>query len=179
MKIDDTIRPTPYSPTDGVENLAVSTFSTLIDNEKVKLDIKTRDKIPNIDGYLELVDEKYHPIGKFEIQVKKLPKNNINIKIKILFLSYCKESILPVILVGVDIDNKKAYWLYIDEDFIKQIKIKSGQKSKTIHFQKENLIDEQHTGSTKAENCLTDRRQQDETAAHRQAGKYYRLAGNL
>ena len=148
MKKEKAIRPAPYSHTDGAENLAVATFVTFLDNEKVKADIKTRDKYPNIDGYLVLVDETLRSIGTLEIQVKKLPSANIKspkIQIETTFFSYCEESSLPVILVGVDTENKKAYWLYVDKNFTSQLKIREGQKSKTVLFPKGNIIDGQNT----------------------------------
>ena len=149
MKKEKAIGPAPYSHTDGAENLAVATFVTLLDNEKIKADIKTRDKYSNIDGYLELVDETLRPIGKIETQVKKMPRANIKspkINVKRSFFSYCEESCLPVILVGVDTEkDKKAYWLYVDKNFTSRLKIREGLKSKTVHFPKGNIIDGQNT----------------------------------
>jgi len=148
MKKEKAIGPAPYSHTDGAENFAVATFLTLLDNEKIKVDIKTRDKFTSIDGYLELVDETFRSIGKLETQVKTLPIVNIEspkIEIETTFFSYCEESCLPVILVGVDTENKKAYWRYIDKNFTSQLEIREGQKSKTVHFPKGNIIDRQNT----------------------------------
>lgn len=147
MKKEGKIRPTPYSHTDGAENQAVDTFVSLLDHEKVKDDIKKRNTIPNIDGYLDLVDETFRSIGKVEVQIKKL--SNVDppkINVKASFFSYCESSILPVLLIGVDVKNKKAHWLYIDENFTSQLKIVDGQKSKTIYYPKENFIDGQNTG---------------------------------
>lgn len=146
MKKEGKIRPAPYSHTDGAENQAVATFVSLLDHEKVKADIKTRDKIPNIDGYLDLVDETFRSIGKVEVQIKKLSEvDPPKIDVKASFFSYCESSILPVLLIGVDVKNKKAHWLYIDENFTSQLKNVDGQKSKTIYFPKENFIDGQNT----------------------------------
>jgi len=39
----------------------------------VKPDLKGRDKHPNTDGTLELVDDLGIPIGKLDIQVRKIP----------------------------------------------------------------------------------------------------------
>jgi hypothetical protein len=153
MKKEKAIRPAPYSHTDGAENLAVNTFVTLLDSEEVKADIKTRDKFPNIDGYLELVDKTHRPIGKIETQVRKLPRANIQspkINVETSFFSYCEESGLPVILVGVDTTDKRAHWLFIDKNFTCQLEIREGQKSKTIHFPKENIIDGENTEYIKA-----------------------------
>lgn len=149
MKKEKAIRPAPYSHTDGPENLAVAIFkSHLYNNGKVKADIKTGSTDPNIDGYLVLVDETIRSIGTLETQVKKLPRANIKspkINVKTPFLSYCEESSLPVILVGVDTKNKKAYWLYVDKNFTSQLKIRAGQKSETVLFPKGNIIDGQNT----------------------------------
>jgi hypothetical protein len=147
MKKEGKIRPAPYSHTDGAENQAVATFVSLLDHEKVKDDIKKRNTIPNIDGYLDLVDETFRSIGKVEVQIKKL--SNVDppkINVKASFFSYCESSILPVLLIGVDVKNKKVHWLYIDENFTSQLKIVDGQKSKTIYYPKENFIDGQNTG---------------------------------
>jgi hypothetical protein len=134
MKEQGKIRSAPYSHTDGAENQAVASFVSLLDHEKVKADIKTRDKNPNIDGYLDLVDETFRSIGKVEAQIKKLSSiDPPRINVETSFFSYCEESFLPVILIGVDVINKKAHWLYIDENFTSQLKIVDGQKSKTIY----------------------------------------------
>jgi hypothetical protein len=157
MKKQGKIRPAPYSHTDGVENQAVATFVSLLDHEKVKADIKTRDKIPNIDGYLDLVDETFRSIGKVEAQIRKLSSiDPPKINVKASFLSYCESSILPVLLIGVDVKNKKAHWLYIDENFTSQLKIVDGQKSKTIYYSKENFVDGQNTKYIQAWKYITD-----------------------
>ncbi len=153
MKEEKSIKPAPYGPTDALETEAVVIFESLIDHEIVKADIKKRDKFPNIDGYLELLDEKRIPIGKTETQVKRLSKANIDppkIRCETSFLSYCEESILPVILIGVDAINRRSYWLHIDENFTAQLRTRAGQKSKTVHFPKGNIIDGQNTGYIQA-----------------------------
>ena len=49
-------KPAPYSPTDTAETTSVDIFISLVDQSRLKLDIKERNKIPNIDGYKELAE---------------------------------------------------------------------------------------------------------------------------
>ena len=51
------IEPAPYSTTDAAEQNAVITFESLVDSRFVKAEIRTRDKYPNVDGIVEIVDE--------------------------------------------------------------------------------------------------------------------------
>lgn len=55
--MNETIRPTSYSSTDEDEVLAIQIFEQSLDCSLVKSDIKKRDKTPNVDGYLEIVDK--------------------------------------------------------------------------------------------------------------------------
>jgi hypothetical protein len=79
------VRATPYSSTDKQETLAIDTFRYLVDHEKVKLDLKERDKYPNIDGNVEIVDENRRPIAKLEVQIKKLPDGEQKIQSRTIF----------------------------------------------------------------------------------------------
>ncbi len=113
--------PSPYSNTDTAETLAVNTFSSLVDPSKVKLDINLRDKYPNTDGYMELVNVSGVPIGKLEVQIKKLPDNfnpeKPKIKIKKSLLSYSNTGTAnPVLHIGVDTSTKTAYWVYVHDN---------------------------------------------------------------
>ena len=117
MSIPEKMRPAPYSGTDEQETLAIDTFRSIVDHKQVKLDVKERDKYPNIDGYIEIVDEENHPVAKLEVQVKKLPEGYENApKLQCptsLFAYAAKVANYPVLLVGVDVSQKKAYWTTI------------------------------------------------------------------
>ena len=102
--------PAPYSQTDAAEQDAVNVFKQLIDTAYVKDDIKTRDKHPNIDGSVELVDDRGKPIGKFDVQIKKIPEGAVKYSCPATLIGYSNVSILPVILICVDVKRKKAYW---------------------------------------------------------------------
>lgn len=134
-------RAAPYSTTDEQETLAITTFRTLIDHAKVKFDIKERDKHPNIDGYLELVDEFRAPIGKLEVQIRKLPDNQPKMQCPISLFSYIETACNPVLLVGVDTIQKKAYWVHVKRALIAESVDGSEQKTKVITFPTTNLLD--------------------------------------
>lgn len=143
------LRPAPYSNTDEPETLAVDIFEKLLDHEKVKADIKKRDKYPNIDGYIELVDEKRIPIGKLEVQIRKLPDNYTSIpkiQCELSLFSYSEAvTCNPVLLIGVDTTQKKAYWVHIDINLISELVKEKDQKTKIISFPNKNIIDGEDT----------------------------------
>jgi hypothetical protein len=108
----DRIRPAPYSNTDEQETLAVDIFKGIVDHKQVKLDVKERDKYPNIDGYIEIVDEKRLPIGKLEVQIRKLPEYHgatPKLQCPTSLFAYSRITNNPVLLVGVDVSQRKAF----------------------------------------------------------------------
>ena len=144
------MQPAAYSANSTEEISATSIFKTSIDLVQVKPDIKELDKFPNIDGYLELTSIDQFPIGKLEVQIKKLsPKksNKPSYQIGLEFLSYCENvAILPVLLVLVDVENKTCYWKHITPFIAAQLIGKATGKTTVIHFSLElDLID----GATK------------------------------
>lgn len=136
-------RATPYSITDEQETLAVDTFKNLVDHARVKLDIKERDKIPNIDGYIEIIDEFRSPIAKLEVQIKKLPDDERKIQCPVSLLNYSNITSLPVLLIGVDINQKKAYWVHVKESLFGSLG--TSQKTKVIDFSSQNVLDGKNT----------------------------------
>ena len=125
------IRPAPYSNTDAAEIEAVTTLRSLLDSRRVRPDLRERDKFPNIDGYVELVDEGGHPLGKIEVQIKKLPSGVTSCPCPSSLVAYSKVTTLPVILVGVDPSNSRAYWTHVSE---LMPGYNSSQRSFTVHF---------------------------------------------
>jgi len=127
------IQPKPYPPTDSAEQDAKVVFENLIDRNIVKADIRTRDKYPNIDGTIELVDEHQLPIGKFDIQLRSIPEGQTSYVCETSLVAYSTSSTLPVLLICVDSANKYAYWKHINAA-MPEFKGKETQKSFTIHF---------------------------------------------
>jgi hypothetical protein len=100
--------PAPYSNTDTAESESVTTMRVLLDPSREKADLKERDKFPNTDGYLELVDEQGLPCGKVEIQIKKIDPGGVSGSCPVRLVGYAKVTTLPVILVGVDPDQSSG-----------------------------------------------------------------------
>ena len=129
------MEPKPYSPTDSAEQDSKTVLESLIDSRLVKTDIRTRDTTPNIDGTIELVDENIKPIGKFDIQLRSIPKGQTSFSCETSLPSYSKVSTLPLLLICVDSAHKCAYWKHINPH-MPELRGKEEQKSFTIHFSK-------------------------------------------
>jgi hypothetical protein len=123
--------PAKHTPQSFIDQEAISMVSAwLAETKRAMPDLRANDKWPNIDGYIEIVDENGFPTGILKAQVKKLSKNDANKKQYTFkkndrkFLSYCKEStdLVPILLIGVGLENgnKKAFWLHIDNNFLVQ-----------------------------------------------------------
>jgi len=133
--------PAKYSETNIPESDAIRVLNFIINLNNVKTEIKTNDKIPNIDGYLEITEDDQTPIGKIEVQIKKLSNNDIDnpkYQCNKKFLSYCENNILPVLIIVADTTNIVAYWRHIDKDFLKCLKIKG--ESVNVNIEIENII---------------------------------------
>lgn len=119
--------PTPYSYSSTAESDSITILDYILDSNRIKSQLAKNDKTPNIDGYLELVDEGAHPVGKLEVQVKTLGLKNFKkpkYQCKKGFLSYCWSSTLPVLLIAVDCSQEKAYWVHLDHNLLESLDIK-------------------------------------------------------
>lgn len=125
------VKPSPYSITDSAEQDAVNTLKSLLDSRFIKDDIRSRDKYPNIDGSLELVDEDQVPYGKIDVQVRKLKTGATKYSCETSLVAYSSVSTLPVILICVDTVNKIAFWRQLSP---LMPEYKKGQRSFTIYF---------------------------------------------
>lgn len=124
-------KPAPYSNTDSAEETAVVILRNLLDPNRVKADIRTRDKYPNIDGTIELVDQENRPFGKFDIQVRKIGDGQKAYSCPTSLVGYSEVSTLPVILACVDVSLRKVYWRHITPTMPEY---KKDQESFTIRF---------------------------------------------
>lgn len=134
--------PASYSATDEQETLAIDTFKNLVDHKRVRMDIKERDKYPNIDGYMELVDDNRSPIGKLEVQIKKLRGEDPKLQCPLSLFDYSEITCNPVLLIGVDTVLKKAYWIHVTTDFVGGKSIGGDQKTLVISFPSGNAVSE-------------------------------------
>jgi hypothetical protein len=124
-------KPAPYSNTDAAEEAAVNVLRSLFDPRRVKADIRTRDKYPNTDGTIELVDLENRPIGKLDVQVRKVGDGQISYSCPSSLVGYSGVSTLPFILACVDVSLRRVYWRHITPTMPEY---KSGQDSFTIRF---------------------------------------------
>ncbi len=127
------MEPKQYPANDSSEQDAKTVLESLVDSHFVKLDIRTRDKVPNVDGTIELVNEKSVPIGKLDIQLRSIPKGHTSYNCEVSLAAYGKVSTLPVLLVCVDTVNKCAYWKHINP-YMPELKGKEKQQSFTVYF---------------------------------------------
>jgi hypothetical protein len=127
------MQPKQYPANDYLEQKAKTVLESLVDGHFVKLDIKTRDKAPNVDGTIELVNAQTIPLGKFDVQLKAIPKGYTSYSCSTSLPAYSKVSILPCLLICVDIENECAYWKHITQ-FMPELKGKEVQETFTIHF---------------------------------------------
>lgn len=112
----------------------------LASHNKVMPMLYDNDKWPNIDGHLEILDEKKQIVGRIYVQAKTLPKDHrCKAKIPIEFFLNCEIS--PCLLLCVDNVKEKIYWEFFDSEKVKRIGINGIKQSKTINLNKNTCID--------------------------------------
>ena len=137
-------QPAPYPSTSAAEVESKNIFQGLIDTNFVRGEVRVMDKYPNSDGILEITNAERITVGKIDIQLKTLQTKNYaspSYQCERSFFSYCENSPLPVILVAVNRQDKKAYWLHIDAATLKDVASKMTGESYNISFPVENCID--------------------------------------
>jgi hypothetical protein len=149
-------KPNSYSKTDKAEIEAILLFENLINDNFVKTDIKQRDKYPNTDGTIELVDTEETPIGKFDVQIHKIPQNDVKYCCPASLVAYSKVSTLPILLICCDVENKRAYWKRIHLLMPEYIE---DQKTFTIKFHEMDRIDESEIYLKRWKDILDDYKQ--------------------
>lgn len=132
--------PAAYSNTDQAEELAVNLLRSKLDSTFVKEDIRTRDKLPNVDGTIEIVDAERRPTGKLDVQVKKISDGKTSYSCPTSLVAYSKKTTLPVILICSDTSISKVYWRHIHS---KMEEYRPDQDTFTVHFKtSSDLIDD-------------------------------------
>lgn len=145
MNIEE-IKPAIYSNSASSDIDSISIFESILDKKSIIPHLNKIDKIPNYDGFLELVDNGV-PIGKIEVQVKTLRKNykNPSHPIELSTLAYAKDLQLPFLLVVVDQNKKKVFWKEINREnsillINEALDKKDDQKSISVKFERNNEI---------------------------------------
>ena len=114
-----------HSKTSFIDERSVTLIRYILATHgRVMSQINSNDKWPNIDGFLEVQDSNRNLVGRLFVQAKTLPPNHKNkFRCPISFFSSCE--IDPILLFGVDNQNKKVYWRYFDSQIIKNIDFKN------------------------------------------------------
>lgn len=142
-------KPAKHAKSSFHDREAISLLENILTSHKLIMpDLKKDDTWPNTDGYLEVTEGNGYPVGKLEAQVKSLNEKRIKRRISYRFndekfLAYCynnsKPRELSILFIGVDRQNKKAYWREITPEDIAKL------KNKTIYLPKGNVIDYDNT----------------------------------
>lgn len=109
-------RPARYTSTDAAETDALNAFRVAVDTSRVSLDLKGGDKHPNTDGYIELFDEAGIPVGKLEVQVRKIPTGATKYQCPTKLFAYTNSTSSPVLLICVDTKSNQVYWKHVKYD---------------------------------------------------------------
>lgn len=140
----DQLRPTPYSSTDTAESRSLTVFRQLLNEARVKAELQERDKRPNIDGYLDIVDNDGRSIGQLDVQIKTLSGRNLKARsfpCDLGFLGYCVQGASrQVLLIGVDTVGVRVYWVHLSHEVISNLRKKKSSVSIAIKFPTDNTI---------------------------------------
>ncbi|MDX2106795.1 MAG: DUF4365 domain-containing protein [Candidatus Melainabacteria bacterium] len=126
-------RPAQYPNNDSQESKSLKILQNLLDEEWVKDHFEKRDKRPNTDGTVELVDLKDIPTGKLEVQIKTLKGGANSFQCSSKLYAYSKVTTAPLLLICVDGSKNLAYWKHIYSD-MKEANGKQSQKSFVVNF---------------------------------------------
>jgi hypothetical protein len=129
-----------------LEKNSVKWLDNLFNRPELRTNFSIEDKKPNIDGTFDILKNNRFD-GRFEVQIKTYNGKSSRYKpqyvcdIKLLFYAL-KNRPSCILLFVVDQSNNKAYWKYLNELYIKGLKIKEQQKKITIRFNEEEYVNE-------------------------------------
>lgn len=126
------------SKNDSLEHSSIRCLEEILACDKLRTYFSLNDKTANIDGYIELLNDR-KPIGKISVQIKTFPrkyqkKNKFDFPISIFGYAQNIPSDI-VILFAVDSDNQKAYWKHISNKLIKENEQKHNKTTITLSFE--------------------------------------------
>lgn len=134
-----------YPSTTVPEQESADLFHSLLDRRFVMGSIQVSDKVPNTDGLLTLIDTERRSIGFLDIQLKTLDKrhkHNPKFQCKLELLAYAANSMVPVILIVLDKENKKAYWLHLSKTLLGDLEYKIKGQSVSIQLNPDDYLGE-------------------------------------
>jgi hypothetical protein len=135
-----------YSKSKSIEKKEVAVLEGLFNDANILTELtRGDDDFPTIDGYLHLLNKKREIIGQMlQVQIKpvRYKTNGMTVSTcKMELLAHAYESSTPVLVIGVDIGKRVAYWSYLSPESVKDALHNSDAKKTTpVNFPKRNLI---------------------------------------
>lgn len=133
-----------YSPASLCEQKNIDTLRNIFAKHEIKSDLKTDDKIPSLDGHIELLDENKAPLWEISVQIRPLSEKDLSdpkAQIELTLFDLAETRTNPIIFIAVNSEKRIAYWKRIDKDEISSVP--STQQSKVFHFDPKNQISDQ------------------------------------
>ena len=110
--------------------------------------VECHDKSANIDGFIELVDEKERPVGKITVQAKSYKAKNKGLDkapIPAYFVAYANQMRNEVcIFLSVEADENKIYCKYISEEYIIDFREQGDNASHIYHFSDDEVLTQEN-----------------------------------
>lgn len=110
--------------------------------------VECHDKSANIDGFIELVDEKERPIGKIIVQAKSYKAKNKGLDkapIPAYFVAYANQMRNEVcVFLSVDADANRIYWKYISDEYIRDFRAQGDNASHIYHFSDDEVLSQEN-----------------------------------
>lgn len=134
-------KPAKQPKSNSQDTQAVGIIMALLGkHDRVVPDIKAIDKYPNIDGHVQIKDDEDYPIGTIAISVKpvNVKRDGLTFDCPVSILAYA--AIDPTILLGVDKQTNKVYWMYLDSYELNSIDYENNEKTKRVEFAADHLI---------------------------------------
>ena len=133
------------SPNKQLDKDSIRVFKSILNGHHVNDErLEEAGIMPNIDGYIELLDNDDCIEAKVWVQVKHLTypekNNSVFYDIPQKIIAYAIRMKGDVVLfVTVDTDRKIVYWKYLDELFIQDCIKKGAQETYRYHFSPEEI----------------------------------------
>jgi len=135
----------PKSNSQDVQAVGII-MSILGKHDGVVPTLRTIDKFPNIDGDVHIKDVDEYPLGKLSVSIKPInvKKNGLSFDCPVSILAYSAKD--PTLLLGVDKQTERVYWLYLDSYVLHDINYEENELTKRIDFESDHVISKRRKG---------------------------------
>lgn len=122
---------------DVSEEKSVLFVKNLLIGNGAAVRIGTNEKTPNIDGYIEVLDNRGVMQGRITVQVKTVDREDegkYKYPCPTSLFAYADITSEVVVLLAVDHSNNTVLWKHISRELIEDNRDKEQQKTITLHF---------------------------------------------